>query len=174
MKTLIVYDSKHGTTEEVAKSIATAVKVGGGGAVSLLNLRTQGAVKFSLADYDSVALGAPFYMGRWSRRALAFASAYEATLALKALGVFAVGSNAELGDKAAVAALPSSLATAVSASAYFGGRFDYARLGFFERLIVKAVSGKAESSSTLDMRPAEGFGKTLAAAAKGGARPSLN
>lgn len=163
MKALIVFDSKHGTTEEVAGRIAAAVQSRGGEARTL-DLRSRGAASTSLAGYDAVALGAPFYMGRWSRRAIAFASARESELAGKSFGVFAIGADPKLGDQAALAAIPATLATDVSASAYFGGRFDYQRLGFLERLIVKAVSGKAESSSTLDLSPAEGFTASLAEA----------
>lgn len=157
MKVLIVYDSKHEVAGRIADSVAAR-----GGAAELLNLRHPKASAASLDGYDAVALGAPFYAGRWSRRALAFASAHETTLMRKRLGVFAVGNDPKLGDTAAKAALPASLSSSVAASAYFGGRLDFARLGFLERLIVKAVSGKAESSSTLDFVPADAFGRSLA------------
>jgi menaquinone-dependent protoporphyrinogen IX oxidase len=169
MKVLIVFDSKHGTTEEVAGRVATAVKAGGG-MPELLDLRKKGGSTASLSGYDAVALGAPFYMGSWSRRARAFAAAREAELAGKAFGVFAVGSNPALGDKAAIAALPPALAPAAASSAYFGGRFVIAKLGSFERFIVKMVAGKAEDTSTLDFSPLESFASALVKNAKGGAR----
>jgi menaquinone-dependent protoporphyrinogen oxidase len=165
MKALVVFDSKHGTTEGVAGRIVSELEAGGGKA-ELLDLRKKGAGATSFAGYDAVVLGAPFYMGSWSKRALAFAAAREADLAGKTFGLFAVGANAELGDKAAKAALPPALSAAASASAYFGGSFDFDRLGWFEKLIVKAVSGKAESSSTLDLGRAKPFAAALAAAAR--------
>jgi menaquinone-dependent protoporphyrinogen oxidase len=161
MKVLIVYDTKHGATEEVAVRIADSVKARGA-AAELLNLRDRGASEASVDGYDAVALGGPFYAGRWSRRALAFASAHETKLMGTRLGVFAVGADPKLGDAAAKAALPASLSSSIAASAYFGGRLDFARLGFLERLVIKAISGKAESSSTLDFAPAEAFGSSLA------------
>jgi menaquinone-dependent protoporphyrinogen IX oxidase len=163
MKILLVFDTKHGTSEEAAGRIAAAVKARGGEA-QLLDLRKKGAAAASLSGYDAVALGAPFYMGSWSKRARSFASAREAELLGKRLGVFAVGSNAELGDKAAIATLPAALASKVSASAYLGGRFDMDRLNGFERFIVKMVGGKAESSSTLDFGPVEAFAEALVGA----------
>jgi menaquinone-dependent protoporphyrinogen IX oxidase len=164
MKALIVFDSKHGTTAEIACRIAEAV-ASNGCAADLLDLRKKGSASAPLADYDAVALGGPFYMGTWSKRARSFASARESELAGKAFGLFAVGSNAELGDKAAAAALPASLADSISASAYLGGRFDIDKASTLERFIIKKVTGKAESSSTLDFAPIEGFGKKLAKAA---------
>ena len=169
MKALIVFDSKHGTTAEAACRIAEAVSSNGCPA-ELLDLRRKGSGSMPLADYDAVALGGPFYMGAWSKRARAFASARGAELALKAFGLFAVGSNAELGDKAAAAALPAVLAASISASAYLGGRLDIDKVSAFERFIIKKVTGKAESSSTLDFSPIEGFGKKLAKAAGRAAR----
>ena len=164
MKALIVFDSKHGTTEEAAQSIAAAVKEAGH-AADLLDLRKKGAAAVALSGYDAVALGGPFYAGRWSRRARAFAAARRADLSGLPFGLFAIGSNPDLGDKAARSTLPPSLASAVSASAYFGGRLDFERLGRLERFIVEKVAGTTESSSTLDLGQANGFAAALIGAA---------
>jgi len=169
LKALIVFDTRHGTSQEVAGRIAASIKSIGSEA-ELLDLRKKGAASASLAGYDAVALGGPFYMGMWSKRARGFAVAREAELASKVFGIFAIGSNAKLGDTAAIAALPPSLASAVSASAYPGGRIVIEKLGRFERFVVKLVDGKAESSSTLDFAPLESFASKLAKGAKGGSR----
>jgi menaquinone-dependent protoporphyrinogen oxidase len=161
MKSLIVFDTKHGATEEIARRIAQAVR-GHGGEADLLDLRSEGSSALSLDAYRSVALGAPFYMGRWSKRARAFAAVNQGELAEKRLALFAVGSDAKLGDVAAKAALPGAIADKIAFSAYFGGRFDFNRLGALERFIVKKVTGKAESSSTLDLDATEAFGAKLA------------
>jgi menaquinone-dependent protoporphyrinogen IX oxidase len=160
LKTLIVYDTRHGSSEEAAGRVAAAVKAKGGEA-RLLDLREKKAASSELSGYDAIALGAPFYMGSWSKRALAFASAREKELMGKRLGVFAIGQNAELGDAAAKAALPASLGSAIVASAYLGGRVDIAKLGGFERFVVKMVSGRVESSSTLDFGAVDAFAAAL-------------
>jgi menaquinone-dependent protoporphyrinogen oxidase len=161
MKVLIVYDTKHGATAEAAERIAQAVRDRKGEA-KVLDLREKGAATIALGSFDAVALGGPFYMGAWSQRAKAFAVRREAELMGKTIGVFAVGSDADLGDKAAIAALPATLGAAIAASTYVGGRMEFAKLGAFERFIVKKVSGKAEDSSTLDLAKAEAFGAELA------------
>jgi menaquinone-dependent protoporphyrinogen oxidase len=163
VKSLIVFDTKHGATGEIARSIAQAVR-GHGGEADLLDLRSKGSSARKLEAYHSVALGAPFYMGRWSKRARSFAEERQGELAGKRIALFAVGADAKLGDGAARAALPGVLADRVAFSAYFGGRFDFNRLGALERFIVKKVTGKAESSSTLDLDAAEAFGAKLAEA----------
>ena len=136
MKALIVFDTKHGATEEVAGRIAQAVRVGGSEA-DLLDLRDKDALTRSLDGYDAVALGGPFYIGQWSKRAKAFASARQSELAGKRLALFAVGADAKLGDVAAKAALPPAVSGSVAFSAYFGGRFDFNGLRPLERFIVK-------------------------------------
>jgi menaquinone-dependent protoporphyrinogen IX oxidase len=164
MKSLIVYDTKHGASAEVAERIAKAIQ-GKGGETELLDLREKGAAAAPLGAYDAVVLGGPYYMGTWSKRAKAFAARREADLSGKVLGLFSVGSNAELGDKAAIASLPASLRAAVTASAYVGGRLVFRELGSFERFIVKKVGGSEEDSSTLDLSKAEALGAELAAIA---------
>jgi menaquinone-dependent protoporphyrinogen oxidase len=163
VKALIAFDTKHGATEEVAGRIAASIR-GRGGEAELLDLRNKGSLSRSLAAYDAVALGAPFYMGQWSKRARAFASARQGELAGKRLALFAVGGNAKLGDRAAKEALPPAVSGSVSFSAYFGGRYDFGGLGAFERFIIKKVTGKTESFSTLDLAAADAFGAKLAEA----------
>jgi menaquinone-dependent protoporphyrinogen oxidase len=163
MKVLVVYDTKHGSSAEVAARIAKAIGEKGGEA-DTLDLRGKGAKSVKLQGYDAVALGGPFYMGMWSRRAKAFATDREKELEDKLLGLFAIGNNAELGDKAAQAALPAALSDALVASAYVGGRLEYDKLGRFERFIIRKVTGKTESVSTLDLAKADAFGAELYAA----------
>ena len=162
MKAIIVYDTKHGTSKLVAERVAEAIK-GKGGQAELLNLRTQDAPE--LGAYDAIAIGGPFYMGQWSKRARSFASANSAVLAGKAIGLFSVGTNPELDDATARASLPASVAAAVSASAHVGGRIQFKKLCRLEQFIVKKVTGKAEDSSTLDLDAADALGATLAAQA---------
>jgi menaquinone-dependent protoporphyrinogen oxidase len=161
VKALIVFDTKHGATAEVAGRIAEAVR-DNGVEVDLLDLREKAAHAVDLGPYDAVALGAPFYVGQWSRRARSFASVRQEELARKRLALFAIGADAKLGDVAAKAALPPKVSSSVAFSAYFGGRFDFNGLRPLERFIVKKVTGKAESTSTLDLEAAAAFGAKLA------------
>ena len=159
MKVLIVYDTKHGTTEEVAGRIADSVKARGG-AAELLNLRGRGA-----ASPRSTATT------RWPWERLSTPAGGLGGLSLsvrargqahgKRLGIFAIGADPKLGDTAAKAALPASLCPR-SRLPPISAADSTTPPRLLERLIVKAVSGKAESSSTLDLSPAEAFGTALA------------
>lgn len=161
MKVLVGFDTKHGATGEIAGKIAEGVRERGGEA-DLLDLRGRGSSKASLEGYDAVVVGGPTYMGRWSKRASSFAASREAELAGKELALFVVGNDADKKDEAAKAAIPSSVSSRAR-TAYFGGRLDFPKLSGFERFIIKKVTGKAESSSTLDLEGAKAFGANLAA-----------
>jgi menaquinone-dependent protoporphyrinogen IX oxidase len=161
MNALVVFDSKHGTTKEAADRIADALGAQGDKA-ELLDLRKGSKAASPLEGFDAVALGAPFYMGSWSKKARSFAAANADELARKAIGVFAVGADPKLGDKAAIAALPASVASSVAASTYLGGRVKIASLSGFERFIVKMVGGKAEDYSSVDFGPIGAFAAALA------------
>ncbi len=163
MKTLVVYDTKHGSTREVAETVAESMR-SKGAEVALLDLRTKGALRASLDAYGAVVLGAPFYMGRWSTRAARFAKERETELAARRFAFFTLGSTPELQVAGARAALPQSLADAGREAVHLGSKLDYPKLGGFEKFIVKAVSGKAESMSNLDLKGAADFGQRLAAA----------
>jgi len=160
MKTLVVFDTKHGATRDVAAKIAEGIREAGGEAETL-DLREKGSSKARLEGYDAVALGGPSYMGRWSKRASAFAASRAAELAGKEFAVFVVGNDAKGGSDPARTALAQALASRAQA-AYFGGRLDFPKLSGFERFIIKKVTGKAESSSTLDLEAARNFGQSLA------------
>lgn len=160
MKSLVVFDTKHGATLEVAETIAEGIREAGGEAETL-DLRERESFTAKLDDYDAVVLGGPSYMGRWSKRAVAFASSKQDELAGKRLALFVVGNDKDKGAEIARAALSETLASRAQ-TAYFGGRIDFPSLSGFERFIVKAVSGKAESASTLDLAGAREFGRGLA------------
>jgi menaquinone-dependent protoporphyrinogen oxidase len=162
MRVLVAYDTRHGSTRDAAERVAEAVR-GGGLDAELLDLRSEGAAAIPLEGYGAVALGAPFYMGRWSSRARAFAARRERELKGKAFGLFVLGADPKQGEETVKAALPVSLRGSVLASAYLGGRLDFHALGRFERFVMKMVSGGSSSYSNLDLAKAEGLGRALAA-----------
>ena len=86
MRTLVAYASKHGSTEEVARKIASALREAG----HEVAVRDAEVVA-DVSDYDTVVLGAPLYMGRWHTAARDFARLHRAALEERTLAVFALG-----------------------------------------------------------------------------------
>jgi menaquinone-dependent protoporphyrinogen oxidase len=158
MKTLILYDTKHGTTAEAAARISEGL----GGEARLLPLSDAAALRgLELSGYDLVVVGGPIYFGQWSKAALSFLSARGAELAGLRLALFALGSLVSEGPKAVRSALPASIAAREPAIGWFGGRMAGLKLSLGERLIVKMVSKSPQPSRDFEPEAARAFGAEL-------------
>ena len=85
-RTLVAYATKHGSTEEVARSIGDLLRDAG----HHVDIR-DAAVVADVAEYDGVILGGSLYMGRWHADARAFLRRHRAALGERPLAVFALG-----------------------------------------------------------------------------------
>jgi menaquinone-dependent protoporphyrinogen oxidase len=83
---LIAYATKHGSTHEVAETVAAHLAQAGVEAHSVPADRVR-----SLDEFQAVVLGAPIYMGRWHHDARAFLRRFRSELATRPLAVFALG-----------------------------------------------------------------------------------
>jgi menaquinone-dependent protoporphyrinogen oxidase len=85
-RTLVAYATKHGSTEEVARSIGDLLRDAG----HHVDIRDAAAVT-DVDEYDGVILGGSLYMGRWHADARAFLRRHRAALEERRLAVFALG-----------------------------------------------------------------------------------
>jgi menaquinone-dependent protoporphyrinogen oxidase len=83
---LIAYATKHGSTHEVAETIAAHLAEAGVETHTLPMNRVR-----SLDEYRAVVLGAPLYMGRWHGDARAFLRRFADELTSRPLAIFALG-----------------------------------------------------------------------------------
>jgi menaquinone-dependent protoporphyrinogen oxidase len=144
MKTLVVFESKHGTTREIARKLAEAI--GGGSAAFELGSRQRPPIE----DYEAVVLGGPVYAGSWSRRAAAFARENLGALKAKPFAAFSSGYGVGEGPKLLKGALPPELSASALGLVDLGGAFVLARMNAFERFIVKKVSKVETDVSNVD------------------------
>jgi menaquinone-dependent protoporphyrinogen oxidase len=91
---LIAYATKHGSTHEVAETIAGRLAEAGVETHTLPADRVD-----SLDAYDAVVLGAPLYMGRWHGDARRFLHRHRKALATLPLAVFALGPVKDEADE---------------------------------------------------------------------------
>jgi len=83
---LVAYASKHGSTEEVARAIASTLRRAGS------HVDVLAAAEAPRPDeYDAVVLGGSIYMGRWHRDARRFLDAHFDDLVQRPIAVFALG-----------------------------------------------------------------------------------
>ena len=128
---LVAYGTKHGSTREVAESIAATLEE------QDLDVETRPAADVDdLSRYDGVVVGGSLYMGRWHPDARGFLRRQREALATRPVAVFAIGPRTtEAKDVAgARAQLDGALAklTAVDpfAVTVFGGVVDPSKLRF--------------------------------------------
>jgi menaquinone-dependent protoporphyrinogen oxidase len=86
-RVLVVYATKHGSTEQVAQAVAAAVRATGAD----VRLAPAASSRGPLADTDLVVLGAPLYSGRWHRDAHRFLKRHRAELGSVPVAVFGMG-----------------------------------------------------------------------------------
>jgi menaquinone-dependent protoporphyrinogen oxidase len=83
---LVTYATQHGSTEEVAKSIAAQLR----DADHDVEFLPAGSVD-DLTSYDGIVLGGAIYMGRWHGEARRFVRRHHAALQRLPFAVFALG-----------------------------------------------------------------------------------
>ena len=83
LKTLIVFVTKNGTTEECAQRLKELL---GKGDTDLLNLRVQKLPDFE--QYDCIVLGSYIHYGRIGKRLRHFAALHKEMLLEKKLGIY--------------------------------------------------------------------------------------
>ncbi len=131
-KVLVAYASTNGSTQEIAATIAGALRENG------LNVDLQPMRKVqSLQEYRAVVLGAPLYMFHWHKDALKFLPKHRDALMARPVAIFASGPSFT-GDekecqevqrqiKQELAKFPWLTPLAVE---IVGGKFDPAKLRF--------------------------------------------
>lgn len=132
MNALVVYASKYGATEQIARRIAEGL----GEQSTLCDVHKE---KPSLAPYDTVVLGGPIYMGMADKKLSAFLKANEQVLLQKRLGLFVGGATPpDTPDYVEKFFSPELLnqATAVDA---LGGLMQKDKLNFMFRKIVEKI-----------------------------------
>jgi menaquinone-dependent protoporphyrinogen oxidase len=125
---LVAYATKYGSTEDVAREIASTLRRGG----HIVYVQDAETVD-DLREYDAVVLGGALYMGRWHRDARAFVELHHQALARLPFAVFALGPasmDKEAGSRKQLQHALGHAQVEPHAVAIFGGVVDPAKLRF--------------------------------------------
>ena len=133
----VVYASKHGATEGIARHIAERLRASG----REVELRSADAAD-GLGSPEALVLGSAVYAGSWMKEAVEFAERRAGSLTGTPVWLFSSGPLGEdvEDDEPQPKQLPK-LEEALSPREHrvFFGALDRSKLGFAERMIVKAV-----------------------------------
>lgn len=136
MKTAIVYSSKHGTTEKVAKLIAE--KLNKNWDVTLISLNKD--MLDNLSEFDYLILGTSCYVGRPMRKMVKFCKKHQNTLEQKVIGLYICGmEKKEKAKRQLEKSYPPQLHQSAKAEGFMGGEFLLENLKGFEPYVMKAM-----------------------------------
>jgi len=102
--------------------------------------------KPSLEKYNIIVLGGPIYAGKLLASVQKYISENAPLLLTKPLAIFTCGMNAPDYDLQLANAFPENLKKHSFFKGTLGGEYDFDKLNWFERFLVKSISGVKISS----------------------------
>lgn len=156
MNTLIIYISSHGCAEKSAMILKELLS----GEVSICNLKNDQVPL--LEPFDNIIVGGSIHASKVQRKIKEFCNLNEDVLIKKKLGLYLC--HMEEGEKALKQfedAYPENMRKKAVAQGLFGGAFDFEKMNFFEKMIVKKVAKITESISRLDESKIQDFAKSF-------------
>ena len=142
MKTLILYATKHGATEEIARRIA---KYTDGTIHDLKNDNYP-----PLSEFECIIIGSALYAGMIRKEAKTFIEKNAEYLKDKTFGLFLCGLETNKTDEYFKINFPADIIKSAKATSFLGGIFDPKKAGFIGRLVMKAVAKRADYMNTID------------------------
>ena len=156
MNTLIVFSSKHGCTEKCTDFLAKELN----NKPDIVNLKSYKDVNLSL--YDKVIIGGSIYMGKVQKEVSEFCLKNLEELKEKNIGLFICGMqegdsiNTEINQN-----FPKELIEMATVIKHFGGEFNFSKMNFFEKLIVKIIAKISSNKSNILNDNINSFAKTM-------------
>lgn len=143
MSILIAYATKYGFTKACAEMLAKKFDE----KIDICDLSSN---RPNLSQYDKVIIGGSIYAGRIRKPMARFCSENINTLKGKKLGIFICGmADGDDARKQLESSFPRELLSAALVKESFGGEYDFNKMNFLERLIIKKISGSDKNQSRI-------------------------
>ena len=156
MKTLIAYCSSHGCTEKSANELKNHL----GENVELCNLKKDVAPE--LEEFDRVIIGGSIHAGRIQKKVKDFCKKNLQILCDKEIGLFiCCMEEGEGAQRELEMSYPKELLENAKACAYFGGEFNFQKMNFLERMIIKKVAHVEETTSNINHTAISDFSQKM-------------
>ena len=141
MKTLVAYDSKHGTVKECAEKLAH--KLADRVTVSNISKKQRWP---KIDDYDNVIIGASIHAGKVQNSVKKFCQENLEQLLSKKVGIFLCTlTPAEEAYHYIEEQFPKELQQHAAVNSCFGGAVFFERMNFVERFIMKKITKSSEN-----------------------------
>lgn len=144
MKILIAYATRHGSSEKVSQILENKLL----GKVTLHNLKKRELPDIS--NFDAIIIGGSIHAGQIQQKVKLFIQKNENALSKVHLGLYLCCMDKEKAPLQFENAYPESLREKAVTTGLFGGEFILERMNWFERLVVKKITGVKKSVSEID------------------------
>mgnify|MGYP001228413732 CR=1 FL=1 len=144
MKTLIVYVSKHGTTEKVANIIKEKLD---STTVQTVNLKSK--IKIDLSNYETIIIGGSIHAGSIQSEIKKFIKDNTITLMQKKVALFLCCMNENEEQEEFNNNYPELLRNHSTYNAIVGGEYVFEKMNFIEKFLVRKISGVSSTLSKL-------------------------
>ncbi len=145
MNTLIIFSSKHGTTEKCAFKLKEKLNT------QTVVINVNAIKPDELSKYENIVIGSSIYAGNINKKMLKFINTNIDKIAEKNVFIFICsGIQDEKGHEQIKKVLPARLYESAEKIINFGYEYDFNSLNFFERKIIKLVSKVKESCSCIN------------------------
>ena len=138
MKTIIIYDSKYGFTEDCVTSLAGQLE----GEVSIVNLCNEKIQKID--NFDNIIIGGSIYMGQIQKKIKLYCSENIEMLLTKRLALFLCCGLPENFLQNLKSNFPEELLTKAVATECFGGELRTEKMNFADKMITGLMKKAAE------------------------------
>ena len=156
MSTAIIYGTKHGSTHKCANTLANELEID----TKLFNLETENDI--NIAEFDTIIIGGSIHAGMINKTVKKFIDKNINTLTEKKIGLFLCCMYE--GEKALEqfqSAFPEVLRNKAIAHGLFGGEFDFEKMNFIEKAIVKKVANVEKSVSNINYSNIKSFAEKM-------------
>lgn len=147
MKTLIIYASKYGYTEELVKKMI----VESNNEFDSININSTN--KIDLSKYEGVILGSSIYIGQMNRKLKDFVSKNLNVLMDKKISLFLACGSEENFDLQVKNNFPEALVEHASSITYLGGKIQKEKLNFFYKFIISNIEKSQPDAKPYPMYP---------------------
>lgn len=144
MKVAIIYSTRHGTTEKVARLIAEKL---GKHEVTCYDLHLTSAPL--LEQYHRVIIGGSIHFGAIQKNVQKFCARHLDQLLQKEVGLFICCLDPEKEEQQLKQAFPEVLLKHSKAQGYMGGELNLEKMNWLERMIIKLVGKTKQSFSRI-------------------------
>jgi len=155
-KILVVYATTHGCAESAAQTLSSQLE----GQVTLVNLKKNSNP--DLGPFSTIIVGGSIHAGQVQGRVKRFCQTNLQALSRKRLGLYlCCMEEGEKAEQQFAGAFPAELREHAVARGLFGGEFDFAKMNFLQRAIVRKVAGIDRSVSKVKAENIHRFAAAL-------------